>query len=108
MFHTKLFLFLAENENPSCYVQTCEQLIMGRNLRYQEALRIIQNEEYLEAADFDMVLNRKKKRRKKRDFASIQTSTKPIKKTQGAVEKIRKISNIEFNYFRNSLMCTKM
>ena len=37
---------------------------MGRNLRYQEALRIIQNEEYLEAADFDMVMNPKKKRRK--------------------------------------------
>ena len=88
------FHFLAENENPSCYVQTCEQLIMGRNLRYQEALRIIQNEEYLEAADFDMVLNRKKKRRKKRDFASIQTSTKPIKETEGAVEKNQKISNI--------------
>ena len=94
LFETKLFPFLAENENPSCYVQTCEQLIMGRNLRYQEALRIIQNEEYLEAADFDMVLNRKKKRRKKRDFASIQTSTKPIKETEGAVEKKSEIFDI--------------
>merc|ERR1712223_595308 len=41
-------------ENPACYVQTCEQFITGRNLRYQEALRIIQDEAYLDAADFEM------------------------------------------------------
>ena len=73
------FSFLFSADNPSCYVQTCNQFIMGRNLRYKEALQIIQDEEYLDAVQFDMILNRKK--RKKRDFSSIQTSTKPIKST---------------------------
>ena len=37
---------------PACnYVQTCDQVITGRNLNYQRALNIIQNEEYLSAAD---------------------------------------------------------
>ena len=37
--------------NSYCYVQTCHQIITGRNLRYSRALKIIQSEEYLNAAD---------------------------------------------------------
>ena len=42
---------------------------------------MLQDEAYLDAADFEMIMNRKKKkkRRKKRDFTSIHTESKPIK-----------------------------
>jgi hypothetical protein len=35
--------------------QTCDQLITGRNLEYNRALEIIQNEEYLDGSDFDEI-----------------------------------------------------
>merc|ERR1711971_1193453 len=41
--------------NPSCYVQTCDQTITGRNLKYKQALEIVQSEEYLTATDFDEI-----------------------------------------------------
>merc|ERR1712223_2249487 len=37
----------------ACYRQTCDQVITGRQFQYDEALTIIQDEEYLEDADFD-------------------------------------------------------
>jgi len=38
------------SDNPNCYVQTCEQFIIGRDLTYKEALKILQQEEYLSVA----------------------------------------------------------
>lgn len=37
----------------SCFVQTCDQTITGRNFEYPEALSLIQNEDYLDDADID-------------------------------------------------------
>ena len=45
-----------------CHVRTCDQTITGRNLDYSTALQIIQNEEYLTAADLSVI-------RKKREVA---------------------------------------
>ncbi len=42
-------------DNNNCYVQTCDQTITGRQLAYNRALDIVQNEEYLEAADTDLI-----------------------------------------------------
>ncbi len=42
-------------DNRACYVQTCDQTITGRQLGYTRALEIVQNEEYLEAADTDLI-----------------------------------------------------
>ena len=39
----------------SCFRQTCKQTITGRRRRYRRALQIVQNEEYLEAADLDII-----------------------------------------------------
>ena len=38
-----------------CYIRTCDQTITGRNLAYSVALRIIQNEDYLTAADLSIL-----------------------------------------------------
>ncbi len=46
-------------------LQTCDQTITGRNLGYNRALEIIQNEEYLSAADLDII--------RRIDFASTLT-----------------------------------
>ena len=35
--------------------RTCDQQITGRNLGYNRALEIIQNEEYLDDSDFDEI-----------------------------------------------------
>lgn len=37
----------------ACFVQTCDQVITGRQFQYDRALEIIQDEEYLEDLDFD-------------------------------------------------------
>ena len=42
----------------SCFRQTCKQKISGRRRRYRRALQIIQSEEYLEAADLDIIKRR--------------------------------------------------
>ena len=65
---TKLiFHFLADN--PNCYVQTCEQFIIGRDLSYKEALQILQQEQYLSVAAVPQA------RRTKRSTAKIGTTT---------------------------------
>ena len=46
---------ITKNTKPNCYVQTCHQIISGRNLRYSRALQIIQSEEYLNAVDIPML-----------------------------------------------------
>jgi len=48
--------------NPACYVQTCEQFIIGRDLTYKEALHIVQNEKYLNVADIERVVQRRTRR----------------------------------------------
>ena len=44
-----------KNTNTYCYVQTCHQIISGRNLRYSRALQIVQSEEYLNAVDTNIL-----------------------------------------------------
>ena len=45
-----------------CGRRICDQMIEGRNLDYASALRILQNEEYLQAADTSVVSHKRKKR----------------------------------------------
>merc|ERR1712083_609447 len=37
----------------ACFVQTCDQVITGRQFQYDRSIEIIQEEEYLEDVDFD-------------------------------------------------------
>jgi hypothetical protein len=46
-----------------CYVQTCNQIISGRQLSYNRALEIVQSEEYLDAADTDLIRRLKRLKR---------------------------------------------
>jgi len=39
----------------SCFVQTCDQIITGRQFGYDRALEIVQDEQYLEDVDFDEI-----------------------------------------------------
>ena len=48
----------AQRRQDTCFVRTCNQLISGRNLRYGRVLEIVQNEEYLDAADLDQIRRR--------------------------------------------------
>ncbi len=48
-------IFQERQDNNDCYVQTCDQTITGRQLAYNRALDIVQNEEYLEVADTDII-----------------------------------------------------
>ena len=59
--------FLADN--PNCYVQTCEQFIIGRDLSYKEALQILQQEQYLSVAAVPQA------RRTKRSTGTNRTTT---------------------------------
>ena len=54
-----------------CARQTCDQTITGRNLPYQRILEIIQEEEYLEAADLDLTTRRRRSKRVKRQLVTI-------------------------------------
>ncbi len=45
-------------DNPNCYVQTCDQTISGRQIGYTRALDIVQGEEYLQAADTTIIRRR--------------------------------------------------
>jgi len=57
----------------SCFKQTCQQSISGRNLNYQKALDVIQNEDYLNVADKDSILKyRRFKRTLEADENAIQ------------------------------------
>ena len=58
--HLNKVLLFSET-NPACYVQTCEQFIIGRDLTYKEALNIVQNEIYLKVADIERVARKKKR-----------------------------------------------
>ena len=44
--------------NLQCYERTCDQNITGRDMTYERALEIIQTEEYLTAADIDLIHKR--------------------------------------------------
>ena len=57
---------LNDPSQANCYSRTCDQLIVGRTLPYSRALEIIQDELYLEAADFNII--RRRKKRKVQDF----------------------------------------
>ena len=46
---------IQKRQSNQCFVRQCDQLITGRNLLYARALEIIQNEEYLSAADLDII-----------------------------------------------------
>ena len=62
--------------------QTCKVRVTGRNMRYQRALQIVQDEEYLSAIDLDDIRRYRRllqiKRRKWRKHARMkrQTSSK--------------------------------
>ena len=43
---------------PTCLLRTCDQYITGRDLTYERALEIVQNEEYLVAVDADLIRRR--------------------------------------------------
>lgn len=49
-----------------CNQRNCDQVITGRDLSYQRALQIVQDEEYLTEADLDIIRRRRKRRRGKR------------------------------------------
>ena len=48
---------------PTCLLRTCDQYITGRDLTYERALEIVQNEEYLVAVDADLI-------RRRQDYAT--------------------------------------
>ena len=58
------FITILEPVKPQV-CQTCDQVITGRNYNYAEALQIIQDEEYLEDADFDEIRQYRYKRHTK-------------------------------------------
>lgn len=43
---------------PTCLLRTCDQYVTGRDLTYERALQIVQNEEYLVAVDADLIRRR--------------------------------------------------
>ena len=49
-----------------CARQSCNQIISGRNLRYNRALQIVQNEEYLDVADLSIL---RRSKRQNNDYA---------------------------------------
>ena len=48
------------NQDGQCIVRQCNQQITGRRLTYDRALEIIQEEEYLDEADFDNIRRQKR------------------------------------------------
>lgn len=44
-----------QTEGQRCHIRSCEQTITGRRLNYRRALEIVQNEEYLSAADRSVI-----------------------------------------------------
>ena len=63
-------------KNSYCYVQTCYQIISGRNLRYRRALQIVQSEEYLNAADTEIIPIHRHHRAKRQTAISIPVTAK--------------------------------
>lgn len=47
-----------QQSEATCLLRTCDQYITGRDLTYQRALEIVQNEEYLVAVDADLIRRR--------------------------------------------------
>lgn len=47
-----------QQSKATCLLRTCDQYITGRDLTYQRALEIVQNEEYLVAVDADLIRRR--------------------------------------------------
>ena len=43
---------------PTCLLRTCDQYVTGRDLSYERALEIVQNEEYLVAVDANLIRRR--------------------------------------------------
>jgi len=63
---------LRQGQGFQCHIRACDQLVVGRDLSYARALEIVQNEQYLEAADLDLV---RIKRRWKRMTSSSHSNT---------------------------------
>ena len=49
-------------DQSNCNVQTCDQTVTGRQLPYGRALQIVQEEQYLEEVDLDIIRRRRVKR----------------------------------------------
>ncbi|XP_040580043.1 uncharacterized protein [Lepeophtheirus salmonis] len=47
----------------TCFYRKCSQVVSARNLQYEMALRILQEEEYLGPSDFSNILRRKRRKR---------------------------------------------
>ena len=47
--------YLPRRRQTTCFTRTCDQVITGRNLNYNRVLEIVQNEEYLSAADIGQI-----------------------------------------------------
>ena len=60
------------NNNDQCIVNQCSQSVTGRRLSYARALEIIQDEEYLDETDFDII---RKHHRQKRPAPATTTTT---------------------------------
>ena len=58
-----------QDRQDGCFTRSCDQIITGRNLMYGRALQIVQNEEYLNEADLNVI--RRRKRRVKRQKAIV-------------------------------------
>ena len=69
------FTTTSKNTNPNCYVQTCHQIISGRNLRYSRALQIVQSEEYLNAVDKSIIKFHRYHHRVKRAIITLPVSS---------------------------------
>merc|ERR1712228_1073604 len=54
-FTIVIFYNIKAISSQGCFIQTCEQVVEGRNFNYQRALEIVQDEEYLEDSDFEEI-----------------------------------------------------
>ena len=50
--------YASAQPKPTCLLRTCDQYVTGRDLTYERALEIVQNEEYLVAVDADLIRRR--------------------------------------------------
>ncbi|TRY70447.1 hypothetical protein TCAL_05921, partial [Tigriopus californicus] len=66
-----------------CLERVCDQIITGRDLTYERALEILQDEEYLDATDFDVVRRHRRFKRRSEERKKPKTLSRKTRQVCG-------------------------
>ena len=97
-----LFMLVIWTQTMS-FRQTCKLRVSGRNMRYQRALQIVQDEEYLSVIDLDDIRHYRRKTKKYKIGGILDLN--PDKGILSLVQIFKKLTYSRFVNIRKNWLC---